>query len=113
MTKIIAKISTPLKGFSILVFLCDWCGAQKVSRISLFKKKKNHFCSRKCYSLFIKRESHKTMEILRKIKQWNYIFKGRECIVLSRGKMNSILIEFCDNNQREIVSRNSLKRNKE
>lgn len=39
--------------------------------------------------------------------------KGRECIVLARGKMNSILIEFCDNKQKEIVSRNSLKRNKE
>lgn len=34
--------------------------------------------------------------------------KGRVCKVLARGKMNSILIEFCDNKQREIVSRNSL-----
>ncbi len=34
--------------------------------------------------------------------------KGRECIVLARGKMNSILIEFCDNKQKEIVSRNSV-----
>ncbi len=48
------------------------------------------------------------MEILRYIKQWNYIFKGRECIVLARGKMNSILIEVCDNKQKEIVSRNSV-----
>ena len=34
--------------------------------------------------------------------------KNRICKVIARGKMNSILIEFLDNNQREIVSRNSL-----
>jgi len=33
----------------------------------------------------------------------------RECIVLARGKMNSILIQF-DNEQKEIVSRNSLRK---
>ncbi len=38
--------------------------------------------------------------------------KGRECIVLARGKMNSILVEFYDNKQREIVSRNSLIKNR-
>ena len=36
--------------------------------------------------------------------------KGRVCKVLYRGKMNSALIEFIDNNQREIVSRNSLRK---
>lgn len=34
--------------------------------------------------------------------------KGRECRVLARGKMNSILIEFTDNGQKEIVSRRSI-----
>lgn len=33
--------------------------------------------------------------------------KGRECIIIKRGKMNSILIEF-ENGQREIVSRRSV-----
>ena len=31
--------------------------------------------------------------------------RGRECIVLARGKKNSIMIEFLDCGQREIVSR--------
>lgn len=35
--------------------------------------------------------------------------KNRICRVLYRGKMNSALIEFIDNNQREIVSRNALR----
>jgi len=36
--------------------------------------------------------------------------KGRTCKVLARGKLNSCLIEFTDNRQREVVSRNSLRR---
>lgn len=36
--------------------------------------------------------------------------KGRVCILIARGKMNSCCIEFIDNRQREIVSRNSLKK---
>jgi hypothetical protein len=36
--------------------------------------------------------------------------KGRVCRVLARGKKNSIMIEFVDNGQREIVSRNSVRR---
>lgn len=38
--------------------------------------------------------------------------RGRECVVLARGKMNSIMIEFTDNGQREIVSRNSIRKTK-
>ena len=38
--------------------------------------------------------------------------KGRKCEVISRGKKNSILIQFTDNNQREIVSGNSIKKDK-
>jgi len=38
--------------------------------------------------------------------------KGRKCVVLARGKMNSCLIQFCDNGQREIVSRNALRKEK-
>ena len=30
--------------------------------------------------------------------------KGRECVVLARGRKNSCLIRFLDNGQREIVS---------
>lgn len=33
--------------------------------------------------------------------------KGRACIVISRGRMN---IEFIDNGQRKIVSRNSIQK---
>jgi hypothetical protein len=33
--------------------------------------------------------------------------KGRECIVIARGRMNSVIIEFTDNGQREVVSRRS------
>ena len=36
--------------------------------------------------------------------------KGRICRVLARGKKNSCSIEFIDNGQQEVVSRNSLKK---
>lgn len=36
--------------------------------------------------------------------------KGRFCFVIARGKKNSIAIEFLDNQQREVVSRNSIRR---
>ena len=36
--------------------------------------------------------------------------KGRICRVLCRGTMNSAMIEFTDNGQREVVSRNALRR---
>jgi len=36
--------------------------------------------------------------------------KGRQCIVLCRGKMNSCMVEFTDNQQREIISRNALRK---
>lgn len=36
--------------------------------------------------------------------------KGRICRVLCRGSMNSALIEFVDNGQREVVSRYALRR---
>ena len=39
--------------------------------------------------------------------------KGRLCRVLKRGTMNSAMIEFIDNGQREIVSRNSLRKSEE
>lgn len=38
--------------------------------------------------------------------------KGRRCVVLKRGKMNSVLIEFSDNGQREVVSRNAIRKPK-
>lgn len=36
--------------------------------------------------------------------------KGRRCLVIARGKMNSCMIVFEDNGQQEIVSRNALKK---
>jgi len=36
--------------------------------------------------------------------------KGRTCRLLCRMKMNSCLIEFIDNGQQYVVSRNSLRR---
>ena len=36
--------------------------------------------------------------------------KGRVCRVVCRGTMNSAMIEFTDNGQREVVSRNALRR---
>ena len=36
--------------------------------------------------------------------------KNRICKVLYRGRMNSALIEFTDNQQREVVSRNALRK---
>uniref|UniRef100_A0A6M3XQF9 Uncharacterized protein n=1 Tax=viral metagenome TaxID=1070528 RepID=A0A6M3XQF9_9ZZZZ len=53
--------------------------------------------------------------------QYGYVFswgnndkrktmKGRKCRVIARGKKNSIMIEFEDG-QREIVSRNSIRKN--
>jgi len=38
--------------------------------------------------------------------------KGRICRVRSRGKMNSCCIEFIDNEQKECVSRNALRKDK-
>jgi hypothetical protein len=35
---------------------------------------------------------------------------GRTCVVLARLSLNSCVIEFCDNGQREIVSRNALRK---
>jgi hypothetical protein len=36
--------------------------------------------------------------------------KGRTCIVLASGKMGSVMVEFTDNGQREVVSRRALRR---
>ncbi len=36
--------------------------------------------------------------------------KGRRCRVVVRGAMNSALVEFGDTGQREVVSRNALRR---
>jgi len=36
--------------------------------------------------------------------------KGRDCKVLAHGKKNSIMIEFTDNGQKEIVSRRSVRK---
>lgn len=38
------------------------------------------------------------------------ILKGRICRVVARGKKNSVMVEFTDNKQREIISRYALKR---
>ena len=35
---------------------------------------------------------------------------NRACRVVARGKMNSCVIEFFNNKQREVVSRNSIRR---
>ncbi len=35
-------------------FNCDYCGVASTDRPSHYKRKKNHFCSRSCYSEFIK-----------------------------------------------------------
>jgi len=35
---------------------------------------------------------------------------GRRCRVLHRGRANSALVEFTDNGQREVISRNALRR---
>ena len=36
--------------------------------------------------------------------------KGRRCNVLAYGKKNSILVRFTDNDQCEVVSRNSIRK---
>lgn len=35
--------------------------------------------------------------------------KGRPCVVLAEGRMNSVLVEFLDDGQKEIVSRRALR----
>jgi hypothetical protein len=35
--------------------------------------------------------------------------KGRECQVVVRGTLNSCLVEFVDNRQREVISRRALR----
>lgn len=39
--------------------------------------------------------------------------KGRVCVVICRGKMNSCLVEFEDNKQREVISRNAIRKVKD
>lgn len=36
--------------------------------------------------------------------------RGRLCRVVARGALNSALVEFVDNGQREVVSRSALRR---
>ena len=36
--------------------------------------------------------------------------RGRPCRVLARGSLNSCLVEFTDTGQREIISRNALRK---
>lgn len=36
--------------------------------------------------------------------------KGRVCIIIKRMSMNSALVEFTDNGQREVISRNALRK---
>ena len=35
---------------------------------------------------------------------------GRQCIVLARGALNSALVHFLDTDQRELISRNALRK---
>ena len=37
---------------------------------------------------------------------------GRKCVVLGRGKKNSILIQFLDDGEKHVVSRNSVRKAK-
>ena len=46
------KISKAL--YNRVEFNCDYCGCLSNDKPSHFKKKKRHFCSRNCYSLFRK-----------------------------------------------------------
>lgn len=38
--------------------------------------------------------------------------KGRRCVVLGRGAMNSALVRFLDSGERHVVSRNALRKEK-
>lgn len=44
-----------------------------------------------------------------KNNQKRIMLYGRRCRILARGKMNSLLIEF-ENGQREVASRNSVRK---
>ena len=59
------------------------------------------------------------MPVLDEMKTYRYVWgnnekrktmKGRTCQVIARGSMNSCVIRFFDNGQKECVSRNSLRR---
>ncbi len=39
--------------------------------------------------------------------------RGRICRIVARGAMNSALVGFTDNGQREVISRNALRRVKQ
>ena len=36
--------------------------------------------------------------------------KGRKCFILFSGKMNSIVVEFLDDGQKEVISRRALRK---
>ena len=38
--------------------------------------------------------------------------RGRKCFVVCRGTMNSCMVEFVDNGEREVISRNALRKAK-
>lgn len=44
------------------------------------------------------------------VGRWRLQYKGRECRVIFRGKMNSCLIEFVDNKEKVCCSRNALRK---
>ena len=57
----------------------------------------------------------RTLERTKYVYRWGnnskrLSLKNRLCIVLHRGIMNSALIMFSDNGQKEVVSRNSLRK---
>jgi len=38
-----------------IYFLCDYCGEESITKQSAFNRKKRHFCSMECYSLYRKK----------------------------------------------------------
>lgn len=71
--------------------------------------------------ILIGKDIFKELSILNKIQVYVYSWannpkrkelKNRECVVICRGKMNSCLVKFIDNNQMEVISRNAIRKAK-
>lgn len=66
-----------------IIFNCDMCGIICEDKPSSYKRKKNHFCSRKCYSNFIKKNLNFTEKNaykgIRKKGQTKQIYHKRYC----------------------------------
>ena len=90
-----------------VVFNCDYCGKESSDRHSHYKKKKRHFCSISCYSLFRKeclpKEEHNAFGHGFLTDERNKRKKARSILNhgIRDGKIKKMPCEVCGNKNSE------------